>query len=79
MLDFPTPEFIRQAGIDFINKGFILYTPASGTMELKKAIVESMKKNGHQYKLSEDKKMMDFLCQWFDENIKKHLKYSKKP
>ena len=38
--DFNTPEHICRAGIDAINNGVTRYTPASGTMELKKAVCE---------------------------------------
>ena len=36
--DFPTPENIKQAGVDAIEKNFTKYTPTSGIAELKKAI-----------------------------------------
>lgn len=36
--DFDTPRHIKDAAIEAINNGFTKYTPASGTMELKKAI-----------------------------------------
>lgn len=38
--DFPTPDNIKQAAIDAINKNFTKYTPAGGTQDLKQAIVE---------------------------------------
>lgn len=38
--DFDTPEVIKQACIDAINQGKVYYTPASGILELKEAIVE---------------------------------------
>jgi len=38
--DFDTPAVIKQACIDAINQGKVYYTPASGLLELKKAIVE---------------------------------------
>jgi aspartate aminotransferase len=37
--DFPTPANVKQAAIDAINSNFTKYTPASGTAELKAAIV----------------------------------------
>lgn len=40
--DFDTPSFIKQAAIDALNKGFTKYTPAAGTIELKKAISEKL-------------------------------------
>lgn len=42
--DLPTPEFIREAGKEAIDKGFFRYTPASGTMELKQAVVDRFKR-----------------------------------
>ncbi len=41
--DFPTPDFICEAGIEAIRGGFTRYTPASGTNELKEAICEKFK------------------------------------
>ena len=38
--DFPTPENIKQAGIDAITANFTKYTPTGGTAELKNAICE---------------------------------------
>lgn len=35
--DFPTPEHIKQAGIDAIENNLTRYTPAAGLMELRKA------------------------------------------
>lgn len=35
--DFPTPEHIKQAGIDAIENNYTRYTPAAGLMELRKA------------------------------------------
>ena len=42
--DFPTPDNIKAAAIDSIHKNFTKYTPVSGTMELKQAIVDHHKK-----------------------------------
>ncbi len=42
--DLPTPEFIREAGKEAIDKGFLRYTPASGTMKLKQAVVDRFKR-----------------------------------
>jgi len=39
--DFPTPAYIRNAAKDFIDNGRIVYTAASGTEELKAAIVKN--------------------------------------
>ena len=41
--DFDTPDVIKEAGIRAIQEGFTKYTPASGTLELKKAICEKIK------------------------------------
>lgn len=35
--DFDTPKYIKDAAIEALEKGMTRYTPASGTMELKKA------------------------------------------
>ncbi|NLM13601.1 MAG: pyridoxal phosphate-dependent aminotransferase [Epulopiscium sp.] len=52
--DFDTPEHIKQAAIKAIEEGFTKYTPASGTLELKKAICDKLKnENGLDYKLSQ--------------------------
>ena len=49
--DFDTPEHIKRAGIAAIEKGFTKYTPAAGTLELRKAICEKLRKdNGLEYK-----------------------------
>ncbi len=48
--DFDTPVHIKQAAIDAINAGFTKYTPASGTLDLKKAIAKKLfEENGVQY------------------------------
>ncbi|MDD4894904.1 MAG: pyridoxal phosphate-dependent aminotransferase [Candidatus Omnitrophica bacterium] len=48
--DFDTPGFIKDAAIAAIHAGFTKYTPTTGTLELKKAIVEKLKKdNSLQY------------------------------
>ena len=41
--DFDTPKYIRDAAIDALNKGYTRYTPTSGIMELKKAIINKFK------------------------------------
>ncbi len=49
--DFDTPNHIKKAAIEAIEKGVTKYTPASGTLELKKAIVKKFKdENGLDYK-----------------------------
>ena len=41
--DFDTPDHIKEAAIKAINDGVTKYTPASGTVELKKAICKKFK------------------------------------
>ncbi len=41
--DFDTPDYIKKAAEKAIEEGFTKYTPASGTGELKEAIVEKFK------------------------------------
>lgn len=51
--DFDTPDHIKAAAIKAINDGFTKYTPASGTLELKKAICNKfLKDNQLEYKPS---------------------------
>ncbi|MBQ2898103.1 MAG: pyridoxal phosphate-dependent aminotransferase [Clostridia bacterium] len=48
--DFDTPQYIKDAAIKAISDGFTKYTPASGTLELRNAIAEKLKKdNGLEY------------------------------
>ncbi|MCL2565352.1 MAG: pyridoxal phosphate-dependent aminotransferase [Defluviitaleaceae bacterium] len=48
--DFDTPEHIRDEAIRAINIGFTRYTPSSGTLELRKAICDKLKRdNGLTY------------------------------
>lgn len=42
--DFNTPQNIIDAAIESMNKGFTKYTPSSGIIELKQAIVDKLKK-----------------------------------
>ena len=52
--DFDTPENIKNAAIEAIKEGFTRYTPASGTLELKKAVAEKFKNdNGLAYEPSQ--------------------------
>ena len=52
--DFDTPKHIREAGIKAIEEGYTRYTPASGTAELKQAIVDKFKNdNNLPYKPSQ--------------------------
>lgn len=41
--DFDTPDHIKKAAVDALMKGETKYTPASGTIELRKAIAEKLK------------------------------------
>ena len=41
--DFETPDNIKAAAINAINAGFTRYTPASGILELKEAIINKVK------------------------------------
>jgi aspartate aminotransferase len=45
--DFITPENIRNEAIEAINKGLTKYTPASGILELKKAICKKFKNDNN--------------------------------
>ena len=48
--DFDTPQYIKDAAIKAIQDGFTKYTPASGTLDLKKAVAAKFKKdNGLDY------------------------------
>ncbi|KAJ52531.1 aspartate aminotransferase [Clostridium tetanomorphum] len=52
--DFNTPENIQSASIDAMKKGLTKYTPASGIVELKEAIVKKIKtENNLDYKASQ--------------------------
>ncbi len=49
--DFDTPDFIKVAGIDAINKGLTKYTPSIGTQDLREAIANKFQQeNGLIYK-----------------------------
>lgn len=48
--DFDTPDFIKQAAVQALAKGMTKYSPCSGTVELKKEIIEKLKRdNGLTY------------------------------
>ena len=48
--DFDTPQYIKDAAIAAINDGFTKYTPAAGTLELRKAVARKFKEeNGLDY------------------------------
>jgi aspartate aminotransferase len=49
--DFDTPQYIKKAAIEALQAGRTKYTPSSGTLELKKAIAEKLRReNGLEYK-----------------------------
>lgn len=49
--DFDTPQYIKEAAIAAIMAGKTKYTPAAGTMELRKAVADKfLKENGISYK-----------------------------
>ena len=43
--DFDTPDFIKEAAIEALKKGVTKYTPAEGTLELRKAIAAKLKRD----------------------------------
>lgn len=48
--DFDTPTYIKKAAIEAINSGKTKYTPAAGTMELRRAVADKfMRENGLFY------------------------------
>ncbi len=48
--DFDTPQYIKDAAIKAINEGVTKYTPAAGTMELRKTVCKKFKdENGLNY------------------------------
>lgn len=47
--DFDTPKYICDAGKEAIDLGYTKYTAASGTPELKQAIVDTLAKKGLEY------------------------------
>ncbi|MCL2390790.1 MAG: pyridoxal phosphate-dependent aminotransferase [Endomicrobia bacterium] len=52
--DFDTPSNIKSAAIEAINKGFTKYCPVGGTPDLKKAIIDKLKKeNNIEYSAEE--------------------------
>ena len=51
--DFDTPQHIKDAAVRAINDNKTRYTPAAGTIELRKAVAEKFKRdNGLIYKPS---------------------------
>ena len=52
--DFNTPEYVKQAGIKAIEENFTYYTPSPGTLEIKKAVIEKLRRdNNLTYELNE--------------------------
>jgi aspartate aminotransferase len=48
--DFDTPEYIKQAAIDALKAGYTKYTPSSGDVDLKDAIIAKLSRdNGLKY------------------------------
>jgi aspartate aminotransferase len=48
--DFDTPQHIKDAAIEAINRGFTKYTPVGGTQSLKQAVIAKFKRdNGLDY------------------------------
>src|SRR3978361_1096933 len=48
--DFDTPDYIKQAAINALNAGYTKYTPSSGDVDLKDAIIAKLKRdNGLRY------------------------------
>ncbi|WP_434653925.1 pyridoxal phosphate-dependent aminotransferase [Thermoanaerobacterium thermosaccharolyticum] len=45
--DFDTPDYIKKAAIEAIEKGYTKYTPTSGIIELKEAIVSKLKNDNN--------------------------------
>ena len=52
--DFDTPEYIKKAAIESLNAGNVFYTSNFGTMELRQAIADKLKReNGIDYRATE--------------------------
>jgi len=52
--DFNTPEFIRRAACEALERGETRYTPADGTAELKQAVIDKFKReNGLDYEANQ--------------------------
>ena len=45
--DFDTPDYIKNAAISALQKGVTKYTPAVGTIELRKAIAQKLERDQH--------------------------------
>lgn len=52
--DFDTPEYIKKAAIESLNRGNVFYTSNFGTMELRQAIADKLRReNNVDYKATE--------------------------
>ena len=52
--DFDTPDFIKDAAKEGLDKGLTKYAPASGTLDLKKAVAKKLRRqNGLHYQPSQ--------------------------
>lgn len=52
--DFDTPDYIKKAGIEAIQKGFTKYTPTTGITPLKEAVTKKLREdNGLEYSTDE--------------------------
>jgi aspartate aminotransferase len=45
--DFDTPDFIKESAIKALKAGKVRYTPAEGTLELRTAVAEKLKRDNH--------------------------------
>jgi aspartate aminotransferase len=43
--DFQTPDHIKEAAVEAMNKGFTFYTPVAGSVELRQAICQKLKRD----------------------------------
>ena len=52
--DFPTPDYIKEAGIEAIRNNDTKYTPSVGTVEVRKAVCQRLKEDcGIEYQPAE--------------------------
>ncbi|MEA4933408.1 MAG: aminotransferase class I/II-fold pyridoxal phosphate-dependent enzyme, partial [Lawsonibacter sp.] len=73
--DFDTPEYIKKAAEDSINRGEVFYTSNFGTMELRQQIANKLRSQNHvDYKATEvlvtvglSEAVFDVLCSILDE------------
>lgn len=47
--DFNTPEFIKKAGIDAINRNYSHYPPLAGHLELRRAVVKKLERDNNLF------------------------------